>query len=126
MSFLCMAFSPAPGAYFRDWWPNSGGNAAAGAGAGDEGVEEHGARRALATGSGTSTITNRYGVYQQDTAATNYFAGNVIIGTDPGGSEKLRVGGTARFSGKITTVSVVPASFADLAAVRTWLAANFT
>jgi hypothetical protein len=29
-------------------------------------------------------------------------------------------------SGKITTVSVVPPSFADLAAVRTWLAANFT
>jgi len=33
-----MALSPAPGAYFRDWWPNSGGSDAAGAdaGAGDD------------------------------------------------------------------------------------------
>jgi hypothetical protein len=51
--------------------------------------------------------------------------GDLIIGTDPGGSERLRVGGTASFSGKIKTVSEVPASFADLAAVRTWLAAQF-
>jgi hypothetical protein len=50
---------------------------------------------------------------------------DLIVGTDPGGSQRLRVGGTARFSGKITTVSAVPASFADLAAVRTWLAAQF-
>jgi hypothetical protein len=51
--------------------------------------------------------------------------GAMILGTDPTGSELLRIGGTAKFSGKITTVSAVPASFADLAAVRTWLAAQF-
>jgi hypothetical protein len=52
--------------------------------------------------------------------------GSWVLGTDPGGSELLRVGGTARFGGKITTVSAVPGSFADLAAVQTWLAAQFT
>lgn len=33
---------------------------------------------------------------------------------------------TLTVSGKITSVSSVPASFTDLAAIRTWLAANFT
>jgi len=41
-----------------------------------------------------------------------------------GGS--VACGGALTVSGKITTVSAVPASFADLAAVRTWLAAQFT
>jgi hypothetical protein len=53
-------------------------------------------------------------------------AGAIFGSSDPGGSETLRVNGTGKFTGKITTVSAVPASFADLAAVRTWLATQFT
>jgi len=70
--------------------------------------------------------TNRWGLYiggAEKVAIDS--SGALIVGTDPGGTELLRVGGTARFGGKITTVSAVPASFADLAAVRTWLAAQF-
>jgi hypothetical protein len=85
----------------------------------------------LAFGSNTNT-----GIFKVSTNSLGFVCGGVlavtidssqkvIVGTDPGGSELLRVGGTARFSGKITTVSAVPASFADLAAVRTWLAAQF-
>lgn len=39
---------------------------------------------------------------------------------------RLKSDGTFVVVNKITTVSAVPASFADLAAVRTWLAAQFT
>ena len=76
-----------------------------------------------------------------------YFAGLTSITTDTGMTApapnavhitegKIRCGNTSATSiqteggvtvgARITTVSAVPGSFADLAAVRTWLATNFT
>jgi hypothetical protein len=90
--------------------------------------------------------------------AINPSGGAVILGTDPGGSELLRVGGAATFgdnvtiatgktltvdtitatassvtfskvinvsAGKINSGTALPASFADFAAVRTFLATAF-
>jgi hypothetical protein len=74
-----------------------------------------------------TNIRNEFFIFD-NTAATKRVTldstGSVIIGT-LSGSELLRVGGTAKFSGKITTVSAVPGSFTTLADVQTWLAANF-
>ena len=44
----------------------------------------------------TNTITNRWGISQEDTLATNYFAGNVGIGTPTAGS-LLTVAGVLAF-----------------------------
>ena len=63
--------------------------------------------------SGTFSFLN-----SSDALATLHSA-VAIIGTDPGGSEILRVGGKARLT------ATVPASFASLAAVQTWLASVF-
>jgi hypothetical protein len=62
--------------------------------------------------------------------------GKFIFGTDYSGRNDVfsintstsvcTVSGTLTVTGKITTVSAVPASFADLAAVQTWLATQFT
>jgi hypothetical protein len=50
------------------------------------------------SGSGTKSIVSNYGVYQQDPAASNFFAGPSHFGTDPGGSDPLRVGGALTIS----------------------------
>lgn len=52
----------------------------------------------LHAGGSGATVTNRYGVYQESTAATNYFAGKVGIGTF-GPSAQLHTTGTVRFAG---------------------------
>jgi hypothetical protein len=54
----------------------------------------------LDTLSGAGTITNKYGIYQEDTSADNYFAGDVGIGTTTP-SNKLDVRGRGNFSGTI-------------------------
>lgn len=51
--------------------------------------------------------------------------GNVGVGQVPG-AEKLEVAGNFKLTGKITAAVAVPASFADLAAVRTYLASILT
>ena len=51
--------------------------------------------------------------------------GDCEIGSPTGSIERFRCNGTGRFTGKITTVSAVPASFSTLADVRSWLATNF-
>lgn len=43
-----------------------------------------------------SSVTNKWGVYQQDSATNNYFAGNVLINTTTDSGYKLDVNGTAR------------------------------
>jgi hypothetical protein len=48
-------------------------------------------------GIGGTTPTNEYGVYQDNTAATNYFGGNVGIGTD-NPTELLAVSGDAQIN----------------------------
>jgi len=55
------------------------------------------------SGSGTTTITNRYGIYQADTAALNYFGGNLALGAV--GSGLLIKEGTNATSGVATLSS---------------------
>ena len=57
-------------------------------------------------GAGGTTPTNEYGVYQVNTAATNYFGGNVGIGTDSP-SKLLDVEGVAKAKSFVSDYSVV-------------------
>jgi hypothetical protein len=66
------------------------------------------------TGNGTELLFRRSMLLLQPNAAgTDWERASIRLGT-------------LTLTGKITSASPVPASFADLAAVRTWLAANFT
>ena len=56
-------------------------------------------------------ITNRWGIYQQGSSDTNYFAGTVLIGNTSSTGEKLQVTGTAKFTGALSGTS---ATFSSL------------
>jgi len=53
------------------------------------------------TAAGTATVTNRFGVYQQDPAAQNIFLGPVGCGATSLGSHDLVVNGTSKFDGQV-------------------------
>jgi hypothetical protein len=76
------------------------------------------ATASVSTGTGALIVTGGVGV------GGRLSAGTITVGADSGGLELLRVGGTIR-CGKISGASTVPTSFADLAAVRTFLAQVF-
>ena len=58
----------------------------------------------------TGTLTNRWGIYIDDTSAKNYFGGNTLIGTTTDSGEKLQVTGTAIVSSTMTAGSFIPSS----------------
>jgi len=77
----------------------------------------------LATPFKTGAITNEYGLYQQDAAATNYFAGNVGVGTttpgtlfsigDTGSVNGINFAlGTSTFSGSAHGINLTSGCFA--------------
>jgi len=49
----------------------------------------------------TGTLTNRWGIYIDDTSAKNYFGGNTLIGTTTDAGQKLQVSGTAYITGNL-------------------------
>jgi hypothetical protein len=49
----------------------------------------------------TGTLTNRWGIYIDDTSAKNYFGGNTLIGTTTDAGQKLQVNGTAYITGNL-------------------------
>ena len=57
----------------------------------------------------TGTLTNRYGVWIDDSSSTNYFAGNVGIGNSSP-AYKLDVSGTVRITGALTLSATLPTS----------------
>lgn len=81
----------------------------------------------LTGGAGYTQIVNPSGVISISLGtASNYYDQDAhYFRTAAGAAGAVNVG-TLVATGKITTVSAVPGSFADLAAVQTWLAANFT
>jgi len=49
------------------------------------------------------TFTNRWGIYQAGASDTNYFAANVLIGSNTNSTQKLQVTGDALIKGSTTT-----------------------
>ena len=61
----------------------------------------------LGTGAGSTTVTNRFGVYQQDPAAQNIFLGPVGCGATNLGTHDLVVNGTSKFDSQVIVDSRV-------------------
>jgi hypothetical protein len=50
----------------------------------------------------TFTFTNRWGIYQEGTNDRNYLAGNLLVGSNIDGGEKLQITGTAIIYSKLS------------------------
>jgi hypothetical protein len=61
----------------------------------------------LQQGAGSATVTNRFGVYQQDPAAQNIFLGPVGCGATSLGTHDLVVNGTSKFDSEVIVDSRV-------------------
>jgi hypothetical protein len=70
----------------------------------------YGLRLRTTTLSGGATITNRWGISQEDTLAKNYFAGNVGIGTASPTGRLHVVGGTAAAATNGAPVTIIAQS----------------
>ena len=76
------------------------------------------------TTTGLASITTSTSMTAPASNAVHITDGKIRCGNTSATS--IETAGGVTVGAKITTVSAVPGSFADLAAVRTWLAANFT
>jgi hypothetical protein len=54
-----------------------------------------------------ATITNRWGVYQEGASDTNYFAGNVLLGSTTNSGEKLQVTGSVNITNDVVIAGVL-------------------
>jgi len=75
---------------------------------------------------GTVTYTNRWGVYQEGASDLNYFASNVLIGTNVNSGNKLELVGTARvnFSASPDTYRNLQVTYPSTFATRLTIGAS--